>query len=58
VERLREELGIEARMVRAHGGVFEVSVDGTVVARKSFDGFPSEDQIVSAVQRALIATGA
>ncbi len=51
MERLREELGIEARMVRGHGGIFEVAVDGAVVARKSFDGFPTNDAIVAAVAR-------
>ncbi len=57
MERLREELGIEARMIKGHGGVFEVAVDGRVVAKKTFSGFPSEDEIASAVQRALVSAG-
>lgn len=46
---LREEFGVEARLIKGRGGVFEVAVDGHVVAKKTFDGFPMEDQIVQAV---------
>jgi hypothetical protein len=34
-------------------GSFEVSVDGNVVSRRTFFGFPSEKEIVSAVSKAL-----
>lgn len=34
------------------GGVFEVTVDGAVVARRGFLGFPSEQEIVDAVAQA------
>ncbi len=50
---LREELGVEARLMKGRGGVFEVAVDERVVAKKSFDGFPTEDEIVRAVASAL-----
>lgn len=46
---LREELGVEATLVKGHGGIFTVAVDGQVVARKTWTGFPSEDEIVQAV---------
>jgi selT/selW/selH-like putative selenoprotein len=36
--------------VRGSGGIFEVEVDGRVVARKTPDrGFPSEEEVVQAV---------
>lgn len=36
-----------------HNGIFEVAVDDQVVAKRNFAGFPSEQEIVSAVQKAL-----
>lgn len=53
---LREEFGVEARLIPGRGGIFEVRVDDRVVAKKTFDGFPMEDEIVRAVA-ALIARG-
>jgi predicted Rdx family selenoprotein len=53
VDVLREELGVEATLIRGHGGIFTVAVDGAVVARKTWDGFPDEEAIVRAVQKAL-----
>lgn len=50
---LREELGVEATMIKGHNGIFEVRVNGAVVAKKTFDGFPDEHAIVRAVQKAL-----
>ena len=50
---LREELGIEATLIRGHGGIFTVAVEGTVVARKTWDGFPDTEEIVRAVAKAL-----
>lgn len=50
---LREEFGVEARLIRGHGGIFTVAVDGEIVARKSAAGFPSEDDIVREVGRRL-----
>lgn len=53
---LREEFGVEARLIPGRGGIFEVRVDDRVVAKKTFDGFPMEDEIVRAVA-ALLARG-
>lgn len=50
---LREELGVEAALIRGHGGIFTVAVEGQVVARKTFSGFPDEEEILRSVQRAL-----
>lgn len=52
---LRQELGIEAELVRGGGGIFKVSVDGTLVARKTLDGFPTPEACLEAVRVALAA---
>ena len=49
---LREELGVEATLKKGHNGVFTVAVDGAVVARKTWMGFPDEDEIVREVAKA------
>lgn len=53
MEVLREELGIEAELVKGHGGIFTVAVDGEIVAKKTFTGFPTEDEVVHAVGERL-----
>ena len=53
MDALREELGIEAVLAKGHGGIFTVAVDGEVVAKKTFMGFPEEDEIVHAVAQRL-----
>jgi selenoprotein W-related protein len=53
VDVLREEFGVEARLIPGRGGIFEVRVDDHVVAKKTFDGFPMEDEIVQAVAGVL-----
>lgn len=50
---LREELGVEAALVKGRGGVFSVAVDGVPVAAKSWDGFPDEEEIVRRVAQAI-----
>ena len=50
---LREELGLESRLIKGKNGVFEVRVNERVVAKKGFDGFPTEDEIVRAVAGAV-----
>lgn len=50
---LREALGVDAELVRGGRGIFEVAVDGRVVARKTLDGFPTPEQCVDAVRAAL-----
>jgi len=39
--------------VKGHSGIFEVAVGGKVVASKGRLGFPSPEEIVEAVSRAL-----
>jgi predicted Rdx family selenoprotein len=50
---LRQELGVEAEMVRGSGGIFVVSVDGAPVARKTMDGFPTPEACLAAVKQAM-----
>ncbi len=55
---LREELGVEAKLTKGHGGIFTVAVGGEVVARKTWSGFPTEAEIVLAVAKRLeVAAG-
>jgi len=53
VEALREAVGIEAKLVKGHGGIFTVAVGGEVVARKTWEGFPTEVEVVRAVRAAV-----
>jgi len=39
--------------VAGSGGIFEVAVDGKVVAKKGIGGFPTEKEVVKAVGAAL-----
>ena len=50
---LREELDVEAKLVKGSGGIFTVAVDGKVVAQKTWNGFPDEEEIVRAVAREI-----
>lgn len=50
---LREKLHIDAQLVKGSGGIFEVAVDGKIVAKKTLAGFPLPDEIVEAVRAAL-----
>jgi len=50
---LKQDLGMEASLARGSGGIFEVAVNGAVVAKKGLAGFPTEVEIVAAVKQAL-----
>jgi len=48
---LRDELGIEAELVRGDRGVFDVIVDGTVVFSKHSTGrFPDDTALVESLR--------
>lgn len=49
---MKEQLGLDAELKVGPSGSFEVSVDGKVVAKRGFMGFPSEQEIVDAVAQA------
>jgi predicted Rdx family selenoprotein len=44
---------VDAELVAGSGGIFVVAVDGKPVAEKTRMGFPSEDEIVDGVGKAL-----
>ncbi|MFZ6645176.1 Rdx family protein [Undibacterium sp. TJN25] len=50
---LRMQLGLDADLVSRKNGIFQVSVNGKAVARKTGDGFPGEKEILDAVAAAL-----
>ncbi len=50
---MKEELDVEAILVKGHSGIFEVAVAGKVVAAKGRSGFPSPAEVVDAVSRAI-----
>ncbi len=54
-EVLREQVGVDVELVRGGRGIFEVAVAGRVVARKTLDGFPTPEQCVAAVRKAVSA---
>jgi selenoprotein W-related protein len=54
---LQKQLGIAATLVPGKGGIFQVEVDGKVVARKRLWHFPDAKEIVAAVGDA-VKTGA
>jgi predicted Rdx family selenoprotein len=54
---LRDETGIEATLILGGGGIFEVAIEGEVVARKDLSGFPDEDAVIQQVSRRLAALG-
>ena len=49
---LKDKLSVETELIPGHGGIFEVSVDGKVVAQKTRMGFPGVDEIVNCVAQA------
>lgn len=50
---LKDDLEVEAELVQGSGGIFEIAVNGKVVASKGRAGFPTEKDVVDAVSRAL-----
>jgi hypothetical protein len=54
---LKKALGVEPELVAGSNGIFEVVVGEKVVAERDFWKFPSEDEIIHAVSKALGRTG-
>jgi selenoprotein W-related protein len=50
---LKEELHVDAQLIKGHSGIFEIAVAGKVVAAKGRAGFPSEQEIIEGVSKAL-----
>ena len=57
-EAIERETGHWPQLVKASGGVFEVRVDNRVVAKKTWMGFPTEEEVLEEVQAALAQQGA
>ncbi|NOU20033.1 MAG: SelT/SelW/SelH family protein [Bacteroidales bacterium] len=53
VAELSNELKIDPKLISGQGGIFEIAVDGKVVAKSTRSGFPSKDEIVAAVASEL-----
>ncbi|WP_338822215.1 Rdx family protein [Bradyrhizobium septentrionale] len=49
---LRERFGLDAALVPGKGGIFEVRLDGKVIARRVKGHFPGASEIVTAVASA------
>ncbi|WP_375785513.1 SelT/SelW/SelH family protein [Bradyrhizobium sp. Pha-3] len=49
---LRERLGLDPELVPGKGGVFEIKLDGKVIARRAKRHFPDAAEIVTAVAAA------
>ena len=52
---IKDKLGLEVELIRAGGGEFTVWVDDRKVAAKSYDGFPEDQECLTAVQQAVAA---
>ena len=50
---MKESFGVESELKVGSSGIFEIAVNGKVVSKRSFFGFPSEDEIVTAVGKEL-----
>ena len=51
---IEEALGIQVKLIPGGKGIFDIAVDGTVVAAKRMGKFPSEAQAVAAVTAAAV----
>ena len=50
--RLKDRSGAEVELVKGHGGVFEITVDGALKFSKKATGrFPSEAELDAAVKK-------
>jgi predicted Rdx family selenoprotein len=47
---LKSQLGLsEVELIKGHSGIFEVKVDGVVVSKKTWMGFPEDEDVLTAV---------
>ncbi len=53
---MKSQLGVDSALIEGDRGEFTVWVDGTRVAFKQGDEYPSDEQIVSAVRSGLKKT--
>ena len=52
---IEREFGMESALVAGHGGIFEVSLDGSVAYtnRDASCSIPSDDEVIAALKGAL-----
>ena len=50
---IKAELGVDSELMEGGRGEFSVWVGDKVVAKKDFDGFPSDEDALAAVKRAV-----
>lgn len=50
---VKDALGLEASLRPGSGGIFEVKVDGNIVAKRSRAHFPEAEEIVQLVSEAM-----
>jgi selenoprotein W-related protein len=50
---LKQSLEVDAELIPGSGGIFEVAVDGKVVAAKTASGFPNETEVLEGVGKAI-----
>ena len=51
---IKDELGIDSELTEGARGEFTVWVGDQVVAKKDSEGFPSDEEALAAVRRAVI----
>lgn len=52
-ELINKETGHEVLLKPGKGGIFEISVNGKVIAKRTREGFPDEKEVVSLILSAL-----
>ena len=50
---IKDELGVDSELTEGGRGEFTVWVDDQVVAKKDTEGFPSDEEALAAVRRAV-----
>jgi len=47
---LKKKLGIKAELIEGSGGIFDVTVDGSLIFSKKVEGrFPEDEEIINAI---------
>ena len=52
---IKDELGADSELIEGGRGEFTVWVGDQVVAKKDTEGFPSDEDALTAVKRALVS---
>lgn len=51
--RINTELGLETDLIPGGGGIYKVEMNNQIVAQKTANGFPEEDEIIQLLQQSL-----